>query len=346
MYRYIGNKTKLLPEILESVSSHVKKGDTVCDLMAGTGVVSCALRDYGYRVISNDVMSYSLHHLNVALLFKEQPSFSGLSNIIEIDSGDPYQSVLNYLNGLKGKKDYFFNEFSPEGTPMKGEQPRRYFTSKNASKIDSIRSTINNWTSKKYISYLERSLLLHTLILSVNEVANISGTYGYFLSSFKGSALKDIYLKKAEIIINSEDNVVFNDFAENISKTVVADVCYIDPPYMKRQYAANYHILETLALGDCPETFGKSGLRDWWNKHSKFCTKTRIFDSFEKIFEMKCPVFLVSYSEDGLIKIPDLVSFFSKFGKVTIKEIKYKRFRSNQSSLDKNLSEYIIEIRR
>ncbi len=31
-----------------------------------------------------------------------------------------------------------------------------------------------------------------------------------------------------------------------------AYLCYVDPPYMKRQYAANYHLLETIAKGDNP----------------------------------------------------------------------------------------------
>lgn len=346
MYRYIGNKTKLIPEILKVVSRYAKKGQTVCDLMAGTGVVSSAFRDAGYRVVANDVMSYSYHHLNVGLMFKEQPSFKGLSTLSFYSNKDPYGSIIDYLNSLKGIKGYFFNEFSPDGHPMKNEQSRGYFTSDNACKIDAIRKQINDWSRKELITNLEKSLLLHTLIMAVNEVANISGTYGYYLASFKGSALKPIVLKKEEIVLSKQDNVVLNDFAENIANKIEADVCYIDPPYMKRQYAANYHILETLALGDNPETFGKSGLRDWWNKHSKFCTKTRIFNSFDKIFDMRCSVFAISYSEDGLIKINDLINYLSKFGKTELVEIEYKRFRSNQSNLDKTLSEYIIIVRR
>lgn len=346
MYRYIGNKTKLIPEIINVVSKYVKKGQTVCDLMAGTGVVSCAFRDAGYKVIANDVMSYSFHHLNVDLMFKKLPMFQGLSFLHNYSSEDPYGSIVDYLNSLSGVKGYFFNEFSPNGRPMKGEQPRGYFTSDNACKIDAIRNQIKDWSDKGQITELENSLLVHTLIMAVNEVANISGTYGYFLALFKGSAIKPIFLKKTDIILSKQDNVVLNDYAENISSKIKADFCYIDPPYMKRQYAANYHILETLALGDSPETFGKSGLRDWRNKHSKFCTKTRIFDSFSKIFDMDCQVFAISYSEDGLIKINDLIDFLNKYGKTELMEIEYKRFKSNQSNLDKTLSEYIIIVRR
>ena len=116
---------------------------------------------------------------------------------------------------------------------------------------------------------------------------------------------------------------------------------------MKRQYAANYHILETIARGDYPEAVGKSGLRDWWDQHSKLCTKTRGLDSFERILSgMNCPIFLLSYSEDGLFSLDQLEDCFSQFGKVNVQKIDYTRFRSNNSSLPKQLTEYLIVVKK
>lgn len=43
-----------------------------------------------------------------------------------------------------------------------------------------MREKINEWIQSGWITDLEESLLKHTLIMAVNEVANISGTYGYF----------------------------------------------------------------------------------------------------------------------------------------------------------------------
>lgn len=40
MYRYIGNKTKLLPFIMDSTERMIGKTGVVVDLMAGTGLVS------------------------------------------------------------------------------------------------------------------------------------------------------------------------------------------------------------------------------------------------------------------------------------------------------------------
>ncbi len=340
MYRYIGNKTKLLPVILGKIGSLVPQGSTVCDLMAGTGSVSYALRAKGYRVVASDVMTYSKCHLTKGLLFDKEPDFSGLGL-------KGYQGVLGYLNSLPPKCGYFYNEFAPDGKPANGLPPRKYFTSSNAAKIDAIREQINQWEAEGSISQNECLVLKHTLILAANSVANISGTYGYFLSSFKDSSKKEVSLEPEPFYPGRVDNVVLQGFAEDLSSAIVADLCYIDPPYMKRQYAANYHILETLARGDYPEAIGKSGLRNWWDQHSKFCTKTRIFDAFRKIFEgMRCPLFVISYSEDGLIEIGKLCSFFKEFGRVSLEEINYQRFRSNDSKLGKELKEYLITVDR
>lgn len=348
MYRYIGNKTKLLPHIMSRVSELIGKRGTVADIMAGTGSVSLELKKNGYSVVASDVMTYSYHHLVTNLQLGDYPEFKGLENVISMSDGEPYIRVLKYLNALQPKESFFFREFSPDGKPLNGTPPRKYFTSNNAAKIDAMRECINTWLRDKTITDREESLLKHTLIMAVNEVANISGTYGYFLSSFKNNALNPIRLEPVELYRdNSDGHIVMHGFAENLAALVTADLCYIDPPYMKRQYAANYHILETIARGDFPDAVGKSGLRDWWDQHSKLCTKTKGLQSFTKIMtEMHCDKFLISYSEDGLFSLEQLEDCFSRIGRVDVQEIDYNRFRSNDSKLPPQLKEYLISVER
>lgn len=349
MYRYIGNKTKLTPHIIDRVVQMIGEKGTVADVMAGTGSVSYELRKKGYAVVASDVMTYSYHHLVANLTLGASPLFKGLGDLgILTSSEQAYQRVLDYLNELKPKESFFFKEFSPGGIPSNGCDARKYFTVENAAKIDAIREKINEWISEAVITSEEESLLKHTLIMAVNEVANISGTYGYFLSEFKKNAIEPIFLKPEEFYSdNCEGHIVMRGYAEDLAKSITADLCYIDPPYMKRQYAANYHILETIARGDFPDAVGKSGLRDWWDQHSKLCTKTRGLQSFEKIIgEMNCPKYLISYSEDGLFSLEQLKECFQKFGKVEVQLIDYNRFKSNDSKLPKILKEYLISIER
>ncbi|WP_422698853.1 DNA adenine methylase [Enterococcus durans] len=350
MYRYIGNKTKLTGHILSAVENMIGKDGTVADVMAGTGAVSLALRKEGYHVVASDVMTYSYHHLVVNLTMGKAPKFEALMSSDEFIGleGNGYDLVLNYLNSIDPIESFFFKEFSPEGSPKNGTPPRKYFTSDNARKIDAIREKINHWVDSELLTEAEESLLKHTLIMSVNEVANISGTYGYFLSSFKKNSLSNLEMKPVDFFDeNDRAHLVKLGYAENLAATITADLCYIDPPYIKRQYAANYHILETIARGDFPDAVGKSGLRDWWDQHSKFCTKTKGLQAFEKIFQdMHCNKFLISYSEDGLFSLDQLSEVFSKYGEVKVQEIDYNRFRSNQSQLKKQLKEYLISVER
>lgn len=338
MYRYIGNKTKLLPYIVDKVQSLIGEEGTVADVMAGTGSVSFELRKKGYKLISSDMMTYSYHHLVVNLLLGEYPQFKGLNS--------SYESVLRYLNELPPREGFFYKEFSPNGNPSNNTEPRKYFTSNNASRIDAIREQISEWISEYKITPFEESLLKHTLIMAVNDVANISGTYGYFLSSFKKTSLADMMLKPEELYSdNYKGHLVYKGFAEDVATNISSDLCYLDPPYMKRQYAANYHILETVARGDFPDAIGKSGLRDWWDQHSKLCTKTKGLQSFETIIgKMNCPKFLISYSEDGLFTLDQLIECFSKFGEVYVDSIDYNRFKSNDSKLPSKLQEYLITV--
>ena len=350
MYRYIGNKTKLLPHITNRVYEMIGDTGTVADIMAGTGSVALELKKCGYTIVASDVMTFSYHHLVTNLQISRPPPFKELAKdgTISNHSKNPYQEILTYLNNLEMRYGFFHREFSPGGHPLNGSPPRKYFTADNAAKIDAMREKINDWIEMRLITHQEESLLKHTLIMAVNEVANISGTYGYFLSDFKKNAIDTIVLRPVETYgENAVGHVVRLGFAENLAGLITADLCYIDPPYMKRQYAANYHILETLARGDFPEAIGKSGLRDWWDQHSKLCTKTRGLQSFEKIMcDMHCDKFLISYSEDGLFTLNQLEQCFSKFGTVEVQLIDHSRFRSNGSKLPPKLKEYLISVER
>ena len=347
-FRYIGTKARIFPWILEAIEEVATPGCHVVDLMTGTASVASALRFAGYRVTANDVMTYSRHHANIALLCNEVPQFEGLE--LTRTAGEKslarYEKVLAHLGQLPLIKGYFWREFSLAGRPRNGCLPRNYFTPENAQKIDAARVWIKTQRECGGIGALEHSLLLHDLIMAANDVANIAGTYGHFLSKTIDRAriaLSFTPTRWAPVPNDAGGHMVIQGYAEEVSKNLEADVCYIDPPYMKRQYAANYHVLETLAREDEPEAVGVSGLRPWRDQYSNFCTKTKITESFRAILEgMRCKRFIVSYSEDGLLPVPDILQILSEFGRTSVREFKYKRFRSNASMLAPELTEYLL----
>lgn len=355
-YRYIGSKEKLATTIIDYINDDCPHAHSVIDLMAGTGLMSLALRNRGYCVKASDVMTYSYHHLKVNLLLNMAPAFEGLNDLPLINPiaaakypNSNYERALAYLNELHPLQGYFFNEFSPAGHPTDATKPRMYFSPKNAAKIDAIRYSIKQFHEDGRITDIEHSLLLHTLILCVNDIANIAGTYGHYLSHFVQRALDPIILKPCDFEANENvDHEVRIGYAEELAHQLSADVCYIDPPYIKRQYAANYHILETLAREDTPHAIGESGLRPWRDQYSNFCSKVKIRDSFDKIIrDIDCNEFFISYSEDGLLNHKDLISFLSNYGNVESHEILYKRFKSrrdNPNQKGPDITEYLIHL--
>lgn len=338
-YRYIGNKTRLLPQLMSAINALVPAGSVIADLMCGTGAVSEALRVAGHRVVASDLMTYAVHHARVRLTLSAPPAFEGLG-------GCEYPMLLQQLNSLPGHRGFFHRELSPQGQPAARCRPRQYFSAENAAHIDAIQA----WFAahRSMLSLAERSLLRHDLILAANDVANIAGTYGHYRSKWNKASLRPLRLLPAELVdAPTRGHRVLQGPAEQVAQGLGADLCYLDPPYMKRQYAANYHVLETLARGDVPDAVGVSGLRDWWDQYSDFCSKRKIRDAFAAIIQgMDCPLFLVSYSEDGLLDSPAMLETLGRFGEVTGQEFRFQRFRSNDSPLRRELTEYLFLLRK
>ncbi len=354
-YRYIGAKTRIVNEILTEVRRRVPKGSTVADLMCGTGAVSIELRKYGYRVIAVDIMNQAYHVTRVKVLLQEAPTFSGAQRYF-VKNGQTllaeqsaYASMIRTCNNLAPEKGYFWRELSPEGKPQNGSNPRKYFSAGNAQKIDAARAFVRKLKMENAITDIEYSLLIHDLIRAANDVANIAGTYGHYLSRFVPRALQPLRFTPTRFERGgmTRGHDVLNGYAESLAETINADLCYIDPPYMKRQYAANYHILETIAKGDEPTAIGKSGLRPWRDEYSDFCSKLRIREAFGKIVAgMKCDSFLVSYSSEGLLKKQEMLDLLSEFGKVSVRGFSNKRFKSRDEDANHDVTEYLFHLRR
>lgn len=337
-YRYIGNKTRITDLILGVIESYVKPGSVVADPMCGTASMSAALRLRGYKVVGSDILTFAAQHARVRLLLDEPPSFYGI--------GLTYADALTHLNGLAPRPGLFWREYGPEGSPPAGCAPRKYFTASNAGRIDAIREQLRHWEPQ--LTEVESSLLHHDLVLAANRVANIAGTYGHYRSTWSTSATRHVELRTTTFDSGpTEGHVVMQGAVEELASEVIAAACYLDPPYMKRQYAANYHILETLARGDEPEAIGVSGLRDWWDQYSDFCSKRNLADAFAATFnKMDCPLFFVSYSEDGLLDADTMSDLFSEFGEVRRYDFQHQRFKSNQGGAGGSLTEYLYVVRK
>jgi len=320
-FRYLGNKTRLADWIVGVISDVLPKGSMIADPMCGTASVALALASAGYSVTAADALSFPVVHARTRLLAKQAPALEALGG---------YSAALEWLRSAKPIEGYFFREFGDSGKPANGRPPRLYFTAENAAHIDGIRENVRQLASSGKLSSVEHSVLLHHLIMATNTVANINGTYGYFRRTISGPALKPLSFEPMEFTWTYGDHKVHQGPVEELAPTFDVDAVYLDPPYTKRQYAGNYHILETLAREDEPVASGDGGLRPWQDQSSDFCYRRRAGQAFRATLKrLDVPHVFISYSEDGQVRDDELKSILRDFGKVTLHEQPHARYRSN-----------------
>lgn len=127
-----------------------------------------------------------------------------------------------------------------------------------------------------------------------------------------------------------------------------ADVVYLDPPYTKRQYAAYYHLVETVAIGDQPVVGGVTGLRPWSTKSSPFCFKRKALTSLIRLvngFESRR--LLISYNSEGHIPLADLRVALRRLGQVrSVALSKVARYTPNDKARENGevVTEHLLEL--
>ncbi|MCH9662266.1 MAG: DNA adenine methylase [Gammaproteobacteria bacterium] len=345
--RFIGCKENLLPFIESFVKDRDLKGNVFCDFFAGTGSVGKRFKQLGYKIIASDLLYFSYVWQKVYLELNEYPKFEKILKHLKIEpiektlyshDSQNAQAILKHLNQLKeGEEGFVYKNYSDEGT-KDAEYQRMYFTGKNAKKIDVIRETIEYWKKRKLLREQEYYFLICAVVEAVPLVANISETYSAFLKTWDKRAFKKLTLELPKIIKNQHVHKVFNaDSVDIISEIGSIDILYLDPPYDERQYAPNYHILETIAKWDNPKIKGKTGIREYQEQKSAFCNPKSGIKALEKILKnAKFRHLILSYNDEGIMPEKEIIELFKKYGKFEIIEQDHQRYKSNSYGKKKN----------
>lgn len=342
--RYIGSKVKLLSELEKFITSKIEHNEhkpIFFDVFSGTSSVSLHIKQH-YQIITNDIMAYAYHIANGHVATNLKPKFRGI--LSELNGLD----VLDYLNNIPSKNGFITEQYSCNDDELGTEQARSFFTIKNSQKIDSIRQKIQIWKNNHLISDSEESYLIGCLIEAVTKISNTTGTYGSFLKFWERRALNDLDLKHPILFNNESENIAIQGKAEDVVKDVVADICYIDPPYNSRQYATYYHLLETIANYDNPVIKGKTGVRiDSSEKTSIFSSKSKAKQAFKELLSnAQAKHIFVSYNSDGILSKHDFEEIMKNIGIVETYDCKVINYNSYQSKIIKKrqVEEYVFYI--
>ncbi|GIK51469.1 MAG: restriction endonuclease subunit M [Planctomycetota bacterium] len=337
--RYIGSKARLINDILPVVGEPGPKSGKFVDAFCGTGVVAEAAARSGWAIRLND-------HLLSAVTLAHSRVMSGRSAVF--DSLGGYDKAVAKLNEAESVRGFIWREYSPASKHHAGVA-RMYFTESNAARIDGIRSKIAAWRGAAKISQVEERLLVADLLLATNRVANIAGTYGCYLSHWSPQSQESLTLHARELFPRPVD--VQTSVSDVMDLGVEADdLVYLDPPYTKRQYAAYYHVLETITCGDQPTVGGITGLRPWQEKASDFCYRSRALRALLQLVEnLPARRVLISYSDEGHVDLAPLKEGLSRIGNLSVMPLKeVGRYRPNRaaSKAGKAVNEFLLIVDR
>ncbi len=357
--RYIGNKSRLLGRIEACARGLGFRRGTVCDLFAGTAVVGRHFRSLGNRVLATDLMHSSHVFQKLFLELRRLPSFDGLRKLGVLRHppapesrvgggsalpGDPTAllAVLGYLErGVPPRSGLLTRQFSPDGRPG-----RRFFRPGRARSLDAMLLELRAWREEGRIEPLELALLLACVIDAADRIANISGTYGAFLKTWQSSCGRKIELDLPRLVCGPSGKAHRKD-AFAWLPGVEADLLYIDPPYNRRQYPANFHVPEVVARIpyeadlDALEAslYGKTGLIPWKKQASSLCRPagTACREAFRALLlSTSIPRVVISYSEEGIIDRSEFVEMLAEYAGTprarlgrALTRVAYPRFRSD-----------------
>jgi adenine-specific DNA-methyltransferase len=321
--RYIGGKSALLTDIENFVVNRTNNVTKIIDIFSGSGVVSDHFKSLGYNVIGNDFLYFAYVLSRGSTALNSTPNFSKLN----------IESPIDYLNALTLKtadvdiKDCFiFQNYSPHD-----KLNRMYFQNDNAIKIDVIRLTIEKWKLENLINEDEYFYLLAALIAAVPYVSNITGVYGAYLKHWDKRTFKPLTLV-APSNIRDGNAIFYNQDCDELLPKISADLLYADPPYNSRQYLPNYHILETVARYDYPEIHGVTGMRNYENQKSAFCSKSSVASAFRRMIQnANVRYVVISYNSEGLLSKEQLSEICLEFAvkkSFYCHDIDYRRYNN------------------
>jgi adenine-specific DNA-methyltransferase len=345
---YIGNKRRLLHLIRGAVLSTGLESGSFLDLFAGTGVVSRLAKTMGFTVLCNDWEHYSYATNRCFIGLNAAPGLATLRRALGLSST---AQVFGHLNGCS-EAGYITEHYCPADDDRPDPATERmFYTNFNGRRLDGMRDEIESWRSGGLIDDGEMCYLLAPLIYRAAYVSNTSGVFKAYHKGWggsKGIALHRIRsagavdLTTPVLFDNGKSNAVTGEDASVLVDRLCergrkVDVCYLDPPYNQHQYGTNYHLLNTVSLGDKPpvnkafnldgRVVRKSAIRSDWNK-SLYCYRDTAFTELASLLErIKADYLVMSYSSDGIIGTGELVELLASRGRLRVTTERYKRYR-------------------
>lgn len=317
--RYLGNKYKLLPFIKRVIQEQKLEFSSLADIFAGTGAVSSAFTDK--QIITNDLM-YSNYICNFAWFGAEK-----------YDAEKIVEYVVRYNAESQFSENYMTENFADT-----------YFSADDCARIGFIREDIETSFNNGDLNNRERAILITSLLYAMDKIAKTCGHYDAYRKGAEFDSSLELYVPLAEQN-NNENNQCYNMDANELVKSLYADLVYIDPPYNSRQYCDAYHLLENVARWQKPEVHGVARKMDRSELKSRYCIQSAT-EAFEQLIaDIKAKYILLSYNNmaekgnsrsNAKISDDDIMRILKNKGTVSVFSEGYKAFTTGKSDIADN----------
>lgn len=322
--RYLGNKSAIAPEIVETVRSIAKPGDLVVDGFSGSLAVSAELRGAGFTVSCNDVNHFSWAFAN-AFFSGSQPYAPNGRSVSAAERLELWTNLARELTApydgdtpQSARRCDVFDNYCEEGPRSAFESSRgtagrrRFFSTDNAHAIDRALSRIRYWWRGGRIDERTRCILSAMLASAAEKVSNTQGTFHDFPRDFVDSrALKPIkVLAPPDSLFYGTESVWIGkceDSLEFIRRVPRHKVLYLDPPYNFRQYTSYYFMLNLITsyaeIEDVDSYFGDlryvRGQNMEGDFNSTFCSAKKFIPSLRTLIDRADTEYVVLSYFDG-----------------------------------------------
>ena len=251
------------------------------------------------------------------------PGYTSLHDEEIFDKTVILYGVLLYLEIADGSdlpieyhNNYFYDTYTPDGKSSyfiskRGTKGfRKFFTPVNGKKIDLIMNYLRYWSQHEKLSLQSFSLILSSVLRSIEKISNTQGTYHDFpRNKYDPRALKNIRIELPiiDILVNGRiDNIIGKeyDLLDFIKQVPEHKLLYLDPPYNFRQYTSYYFMLNLLSryheIDDLHEYFSNiryvRGQNMEYDFTSSFSKKSQFIPSLKNLIEnAKTKYVLLSY---------------------------------------------------
>ena len=315
--RYTGSKYKLMPWIKELILESCPEHDSLFDVFGGTGVVTSELLDITTSNIINDFL-FSNEIIYKAFFGKSEYNETILLHHVKIYN-DIDKTTLdeNYVSDNYGGK---------------------YFRHEDAKLIGFIRESLEQEYNNGEINEREYCILIASLLYSFDRCAN---TVGHYEAYIKGKEIRSEFIYELIEPIHSDNKIeIYRQDSNELAKSVVADIAFIDPPYNSRQYSRFYHVMETITKWEKP-TLSGTAMKPPEENMSDYCRNTAPTVFAELIGSLRVKYIVVTYnntydskssSSRNKITLEQIRSILESKGKTKVFETNYHRFNAGKTN--------------